>query len=142
MDKGKVIRILMCMLPIFILSCKQVRTNFCIRDFKKEFRRSVSEGKIDFQQMNCFPWDTLMILAPYHYSDQIKEETGLVIPGYLSSVNAEKAFLVFLERRNIQRIIPISQQDLDLGSYIRQKAFSASFLVMDRKDCSSIILEN
>lgn len=128
----------MCIVPIFFLSCEQVRTNFCIRDFKKEFRRSVSEGKIDFQQMNCFPWDTLMILAPYHYSDQIKEETGLVIPGYLSSVNAEKAFLVFLEKRNIQRIIPISQHDMDLDSYIRQKAFSASFLVIDRKDCSTI----
>ena len=79
-----------------------------------------------------------MILAPYHYSDQIKEETGLVIPGNLSSVNAEKAFLVFLEKRNIQRIIPISQHDMDLDSYIRQKAFSASFLVIDRKDCSTI----
>lgn len=127
----------MCIVPVFTLSCEQVRTNFCIRDFKKEFRRNVSEGKIDFQQMNCFPWDTLMILAPY-YSDQIKEETGLVIPSYLSSVNAEKAFLVFLEKRNIQRIIPISQHDMDLDSYIRQKAFSASFLVIDRKDCSTI----
>ncbi|WP_409151273.1 hypothetical protein [Sphingobacterium sp. BS-2] len=138
MNKGKIIRILMCIVPVFTLSCEQVRTNFCIRDFKKEFRRKVSEGKIDFQQMNCFPWDTLMILAPYHYSDQIKEETGLVIPSYLSSVNAEKAFLVFLEKRNIQRIIPISQHDMDLDSYIRQKAFSASFLVIDRKDCSTI----
>jgi len=138
MNKGKIIRILMCIVPVFTLSCEQVRTNFCIRDFKKEFRRNVSEGKIDFQQMNCFPWDTLMILAPYHYSDQIKEETGLVIPSYLSSVNAEKAFLVFLEKRNIQRIIPISQHDMDLDSYIRQKAFSASFLVIDRKDCSTI----
>ncbi len=128
----------MCIVPVFTLSCEQVRTNFCIRDFKKEFRRNVSEGKIDFQQMNCFPWDTLMILAPYHYSDQIKEETGLVIPSYLSSVNAEKAFLVFLEKRNIQRIIPISQHYMDLDSYIRQKAFSASFLVIDRKDCSTI----
>lgn len=138
MNKGKIIRVLICIVPIFFLSCEQVRTNFCIRDFKKEFRRNVSEGKIDFQQMNCFPWDTLMILAPYHYSDQIKEETGLVIPSYLSSVNAEKAFLVFLEKRNIQRIIPISQHDMDLDSYIRQKAFSASFLVIDRKDCSTI----
>lgn len=130
----------MCIVPVFFLSCEQVRTNFCIREFKKEFRRNVSEGIIDLQQMNCFPWDSLMILAPYHYSDQIKEETGLEIPGYLSSVNAEKAFLVFLEKRNIQRIIPISQRDLDLASYIRQKAFSASFLIMDRKDCSSISL--
>ncbi|WP_433895965.1 hypothetical protein [Sphingobacterium mizutaii] len=138
MNKGKIIRVLMCIVPVFTLSCEQVRTNFCIRDFKKEFRRNVSEGKIDFQQMNCFPWDTLMILAPYHYSDQIKEETGLVIPSYLSSVNAEKAFLVFLEKRNIQRIIPISQHYMDLDSYIRQKAFSASFLVIDRKDCSTI----
>ncbi|WP_313190878.1 hypothetical protein [Sphingobacterium sp.] len=140
MDKGKIIRVLMCIVPVFFLSCEQVRTNFCIREFKKEFRRNVSEGIIDLQQMNCFPWDSLMILAPYHYSDQIKEETGLEIPGYLSSVNAEKAFLVFLEKRNIQRIIPISQRDLDLASYIRQKAFSASFLIMDRKDCSSISL--
>ncbi|WP_313515888.1 hypothetical protein [Sphingobacterium sp.] len=140
MDKGKIIRVLMCIVPVFFLSCEQVRTNFCIREFKKEFRRNVSEGIIDLQQMNCFPWDSLMILAPYHYSDQIKEETGLEIPGYLSSVNAEKAFLVFLEKRNIQRIIPISQRDLDLASYIRKKAFSASFLIMDRKDCSSISL--
>ena len=132
----------MCMLPIFILSCKQVRTNFCIRDFKQEFKRNISAGTVDFQQMNCVPWDTLMILAPYHYSEQIKEETGLVIPEYLSSVNAEKAFLVFLEKSQVQRIIPISQKDLDLDTYIRGKAFSASFLIMDRKDCGSIILEN
>ena len=121
-----------------MLSCLQVKRSSCVQDFKESFAEIKESGNIDFESVNCFPWDTLMMLAPYHYNEQIKEETGIVLPNNLSKPHSDHAYFVFINHNQVQEIITISTEQFDLIQYIRQRAFSRSYILWDRENLKDL----
>ncbi|MGB7528455.1 hypothetical protein [Sphingobacterium cellulitidis] len=136
------ISLLFVLFMTMLCSCTQLKRNACIGDFQSTFSQVQSESKIDFQRMDCFPWDSLMLLASYHYCGQILEETGVVLPENLSSNDPEVGYLVFLQRNQVQKIIRIKKDQLNLSSYIQANAYSSSFLILDRQKCDALTFKN
>ena len=123
---------------IFFVSCFQPRKSSCITDFKETISREPNAKSIDFHSVSCFPWDTVMLLAPYHYYEQIREETGIVLPYNLSAADLDKAYFVFISQNKVQQIVPIERRNLDLGAYIRRRAFSNSYVLLSKDEMATV----
>ena len=136
------ISLLFVLFLMLLCSCTQLKRNACIGDFQSNISQVHPESKIDFQSMDCFPWDSLMILTSYHFWGQIREETGVVLPENLSTSTSEVGYLVFLQRNQVQKILRIKKDQLNLSSYIQAHAFSSSYLILDRQKCDALTFKD
>lgn len=93
----------------------------------------------DISTLHCFPWDTLMLLAPYHYCEQIREETGILIPADLANFNSEDVFILGIHNNQVRKLIRIPKEQANLIDIIRKRALSRSYIVLRKQE--SLALE-
>lgn len=103
--------------------------------------QSISEFKINdtinFQKINCFEWDSLMILNPTFSFSQIEKKSGVILPDNFKNSNlTEWSYwtVLFLKNHKVIEQYKIKRTYLDFNDLGAKRNNSFGFFVLRKED--------
>jgi|GEM_PF-5645396 len=103
--------------------------------------RSISEFKINdtinFKKINCFEWDSLMILNPTFSFSQAEKMSGVILPNNFKNSNlTEWSYwtVLFLKNHKVIEQYKIKRTNLDFNDLGAKKNNLFGFFMLNKED--------
>lgn len=124
------------MLALGLSSCTaQNKMPKCVATFKMYLEKIDTSQIVDFGKLQCFSWDSVMIIAPAFGRGRIEEISGIELP---SDINYDWAFdgegskwwLVFVKNKKAVTHFSLLRTILDFSTFKRMKGIGEDFFFL------------
>jgi|SRR5699024_4339442 len=109
------------LLLVLFCGCRGLAQNHeCVKNFSKSFNNIDTGEVVDFKEIDCFSWDSLLVIAPAFGRKRVEKYSGVILPheinySWISDGEGSNWYILFIHKNKVIDYFKINRGDLDFS---------------------------
>ncbi len=96
------------------------QNNECVKSFSEHIHDIDTGEIVNFKKIDCFSWDSLLIIAPAFGKERVEEYSGIELPSavnysWMADGEGNQWFILFIHNNEVVDYFSIQRNDLDFS---------------------------